>query len=117
MVPWTHWREPRLGRLLTEWTSEFTVFNLVIRVSKGKQSALFRVSPVVSFLVELLAAVLGNHLFFLIATLTAAKPPFFNCSRKTDRCHSFHTARRQDMPSGVVLLSFGSLGEANKSCT
>ena len=46
MVPWTHWREPRSGRLLTEWTSEFTVFNLVIRVSNGKQSALFRVSPV-----------------------------------------------------------------------
>ena len=47
MVPWTHWREPRLGRLLTEWTSEFTVFNLVIRLSIGKQSAFFQVSPVV----------------------------------------------------------------------
>ena len=76
MVPWTHWREPRLGRLLTDLTSEFTVFNLVIRLSKVKQSAFFHVSPVVSVLVELLAAVLGNHLLFLIATLTAAKPPF-----------------------------------------
>ena len=88
MVPWTHWREPRLGRLLTDLTSEFTVFNLIIRLSKVKQSALFRVSPVVSLLVELLAAVLGNHLFFLLATLTAAKPPFFNCARETDRSHS-----------------------------
>ena len=44
MVPWTHWREPRLGRLLTDLTSEFTVFNLVIRLSKVKQSAFFRVS-------------------------------------------------------------------------
>ena len=25
--------------------------------------------------------------------------------------------RSQDMPSGVVFLSFGSLGEVNKSCT
>ena len=63
MVPWTHLREPRLGRLSTDLTSEFTVFNLVIRLSKVKQSALFRVSPVVSILVELLAAVLGTHIF------------------------------------------------------
>ena len=41
MVPWTHLREPRLGRLSTDLTSEFTVFNLVIRLSKVKQSALF----------------------------------------------------------------------------
>ena len=46
MVPWTHLREPRLGRLLTVLTTEFTHFNLVIRLSKGKQPALFRVSPV-----------------------------------------------------------------------
>ena len=37
---------PGSGRLLTDLTSEFTVFNLVIRLSKVKQSALFRVSPV-----------------------------------------------------------------------
>ena len=41
MVPWTHWRDPRLGRLSTDLTSEFTVFNLVIRLSKVKQSAFF----------------------------------------------------------------------------
>ena len=58
MVPWTHLREPRLGRLLTVLTTEFTHFNLVIRLSKGKQPALFRVSPV-DRCVEQLAAVPG----------------------------------------------------------
>ena len=58
MVPWTHLREPRLGRLLTDLTSEFTVFNLVIRLSRVKQSAFFQVSPVVSH-VEQFAAVPG----------------------------------------------------------
>ena len=41
MVPWTHLREPPLwGKCLTDLTSEFTHFNLVIRLSKVKQSAL-----------------------------------------------------------------------------
>ena len=32
MVPWTHLREPPLwGKCLTDLTSEFTHFNLVIR--------------------------------------------------------------------------------------
>ena len=30
-----------VGRLLTEWMSEFTIFNLVIRLRKWKQSAFF----------------------------------------------------------------------------
>ena len=116
MVPWTHWREPRLGRLLTEWTSEFTVFNLVIRVSKGKQSALFRVSHVVSH-VEQFAAVPGLFFFSLSVQPTAVANLLFQfCSR--DRLLSFHyMTRYQDMPLGVVLLSFGYLGEVNKSCT
>ena len=83
MVPWTHWREPRLGRLLTVLTSEFTHFNLVIRLSKVKQSALFRVSHCRSRCVEQRAAVPGTH-FFLTLQLTAdgEKPPSFQlCSR------------------------------------
>ena len=41
MVPWTHVREPPLwGKCLTDLTSEFTHFNLVIRLSKVQQSAL-----------------------------------------------------------------------------
>ena len=41
MVPWTHLREPPLwGKCLTDLTSEFTHFNLVIRLSKVKQMAL-----------------------------------------------------------------------------
>ena len=40
MVPWTHLREPPLwGKCLTDLTSEFTHFNLVIRLSKVQQLA------------------------------------------------------------------------------
>ena len=62
MVPWTHWREPLLGRLLTEWTSEFTVFNLVIRLRKGKHSPFFEFHPSLS-LVEQWAAATGHPPF------------------------------------------------------
>ena len=34
MVPWSHWRQPFSGWMLTVLTSEFTHFNLVIRLSK-----------------------------------------------------------------------------------
>ena len=41
MVPWTQVREPPLwGKCLTDLTSEFTHFILVIRLSKVKQPAL-----------------------------------------------------------------------------
>ena len=41
MVPWTQLREPPLwGKCLTDLTSEFTHFILVIRLSKVKQPAL-----------------------------------------------------------------------------
>ena len=69
---------------MDRFDNQIYTFNLGIRLGKLEQSALFRVSPVVLFLVELLAAVLGNHLFFPAATLTAAKPPFFNFARETD---------------------------------
>ena len=40
MVPWTQLREPPLwGKCLTDLTSEFTHFNLVIRLSKVQQMA------------------------------------------------------------------------------
>ena len=40
MVPWSHLRQPSSGWVLTVLNSEFTHFNLVIRLSKGQQSAL-----------------------------------------------------------------------------
>ena len=40
MVPWGQLRQPFLGWLTTVLTSEFTHFNLVIRLSKAKQLAL-----------------------------------------------------------------------------
>ena len=55
--------------MLTELTFEFTHFNPVIRLRKGKHSAFFRVSPVVSLLVEPLAAVPGFNLLFWILQL------------------------------------------------
>ena len=40
MVPWSHWRQPCLGWLMTALTSEFTHFNLVIHLSKVQHSPL-----------------------------------------------------------------------------
>ena len=40
MVPWGQLRQPQLGSVSTDLTSEFTHFNLVIRLSKVKQLAL-----------------------------------------------------------------------------
>ena len=81
MVPWTHWREPRLGRLLTDLTSELTHFNPGIRISRGKQSAFFRVSPV-DRCVEQLAAVPGLIFSSECVADSSGKPPFFHrCSR------------------------------------
>ena len=40
MVPWSHLRQPSSGWVVTVLNSEFTHFNLVIRLSKGQQSAL-----------------------------------------------------------------------------
>ena len=42
---------------------------------------------------------------------------FFTFAQETDRCHAFNMTRYQDMLSGVVLLSFGYLGEVNQLCT
>ena len=40
MVPWSQLRQPCLGWMSTDLTSEFTHFNLVIRLSKVQQLAL-----------------------------------------------------------------------------
>ena len=40
MVPWSHLRQPSSGWVMTVLNSEFTHFNLVIRLSKVQQSAL-----------------------------------------------------------------------------
>ena len=78
MVPWTHWREPRLGRLLTDLTPEFTVFNLVIRLSKVKQSAFFQVSPVVVGVLNNVPLCLASCPFVIFATVSCEKPPSFS---------------------------------------
>ena len=106
MVPWTHWREPRLGRLSTDLTSEFTFFNLVIRLSKVKQSAFFRVSPVVSFLVELLAAATGHSPFSSLQPYWQPRNLllFQLCSR--DRLLSQQHDKVPGRALGLVLLPF-----------
>ena len=40
MVPWSHWRQPFSGWMMTVLTSELTHFNLVIHLSKLQQLAL-----------------------------------------------------------------------------
>ena len=81
MVPWTHWREPRLGRLSTDLTSEFTVFNLVIRLRKRKQSALFRVSPCRSTCLNNGPQYLASPFSSEGVADSSGKPPFFKFNR------------------------------------
>ena len=97
------------GRLSTDLTSELTHFNPGIRL---KQSAFFSTFHVACRRVELLAAMMGHSpfIFVIYAAVSCEKP--FHFARETDRYHSNMT-RSQDMPSGVVLLSFGYLGEVN----
>ena len=76
MVPWTHWREPRLGRLLTDLTPEFTAFNLVIRLSKVKQSAFFQVSPVVVGVLNNVPPYLASLSCRVVAVVRCAKPSY-----------------------------------------
>ena len=53
----------QVGEWILDLTSEFTVFNLVIRRSKVKQLTIFRVSPVACRFVKQWAAVLGFTFF------------------------------------------------------
>ena len=73
-----------------------------------------------SVLVELLAAVPGNHQFLCDATAVrhaVRKPFFFNFARETDRSHCIlHEMEAQAMLSGVVLLFFWLSGEV-QMCT
>ena len=81
MVPWAHWREPRLGRLWTVLTSELTRFNPGIRVSNGKPSAFFASHPI-DCSVEQFAAVPGFTFFSKSAAEHRGNLPFFQrCSR------------------------------------
>ena len=82
---------PVWGDCSTDLTSEFTVFNLVIRLSKVKQSAFFQVSHRrVGFGWTIVPLCLGNHLLFLTSPpLTAVQNLHFSpYARETDRCHS-----------------------------
>ena len=96
--------------------TEFTHFNPVIRLSKVKQSALFQVSPAVSLLVELLAAVPGFNFFPRSLQLQAVKPPFPIMLERQTAVTSLHV-QAQGHALGMVSLSFGTFGEVNKLCT
>ena len=146
----TRWHEPfREHTFLVEnWTfdliSEFTQFNLVIRLSKVKQLAFFPVSPCrLSMFWIQLPTVPETHQFseglvncrcfeqlpavpgawdspffrwFCIAWSCDNNPFLFNVAWETDRSHALHMTRFQDMLSGVVLLVFWSSGEV-QLCT
>ena len=115
-----------LGRNWEPWSgSEFTMFNLVIRLSEVEQLAFFHFLPCRLSLLEQLAAVPGFAFFrfspcrlSLVEQLAAVpgfnsfcqpcKPPFFfNVDRETDRCHgNMLTISSRYMPSGMEIFSF-----------
>ena len=117
MVPWAHLREPLCGRLSHRPDFGINIFNLVIHLSKGKQSAFFRVSLCRCHWLNNVPQYLAFP-FFGSVQLTAVQTSFlFHSARESDRCHAFNMARYEDMLSGVVLLSFGYLGEVNQLWT
>ena len=104
MVPWTHWREPRLGRLLTDLTSEFTVFNLVIRLSNVKQPAFFHVSRRLSPCWTTGRST-GQSPSFSSRHADSWKTSFFNYVRETAAVIVLHD-QVQGHALGMVLLPF-----------
>ena len=116
MVPWTHLREPFLRWMLTDWTSELTHFNVVIRLSKAKQSAI----PLTTFFWRLAApAVLANPgtISNLLKWSCTEQPQTFlfqHGDRTTARIHE----RCQVHAFRCGLLSFDcSLVRLNILCT
>ena len=112
----SRWYEPlgeSLSRLTVDskTTSEFTVFNLVIRLSKVNCWPCFSFHPVESC-VELLPAVPGNHLCVWTSrdgSLKLRQQPPFSILLERLLSSAFHThdqVRFQDMSAGVVIFSF-----------
>ena len=107
--------QPCLGRMWTDVTSEFTHFNLVIRLSNVKQLAI----PFTTILRFLAArAVLVNPWNPDLGTLTFAqvkpclpnyhKPPFCRCPS----CLQCNMSKRQQacpLPAGLVFLVSGEV--------
>ena len=84
------------GRLLTEWTSESTVFNLVIRLRKGKQSAFFSTFHVACRRVEQRAAVPGLTSFVELQPLSDMRNLLLFQLCSSDRS----TSQQHDQVSG-----------------
>ena len=107
--PWTPLRET-----WNERTSEFTLFNLVSRLSMGKQSAFSCMSHSQWLLVELLAAVRGfNFLAWCIWDFEAESRrslPFQRCS--TNRLQPLHHMKGRQacpLPACMVFLVSGEV--------
>ena len=111
MVPWTHLREPPLwGKCLTELTSEFTHFNLVIRLSKVKQPAFLFCTvlrcPAAPTVLEF--PVIGP---FKWSCAEFQKPLFTAAAPAVDMHHAPWQTRQQacPFPAGVVSLVSGEV--------
>ena len=91
--------------------SEFTIFNLAIRLSKVEQLAFFPlVTHWASECCNCLPPYGASPFFWLLCkghSLSAMETPFFNFAQETDRCHSnMSMISGRYMPSGMVILSF-----------
>ena len=111
MVPWSHWRQPSSGWMMTVLTSEFTHFNLVIHLSKLQQlallfSSLFRVVPLFLLSQGPQCCVLSRE-----AIPNVLKPPFFAATLQHRCIKSRHMNQAGTRLSGVVSVSFWLSGE------
>ena len=117
MVPWTHLREPMWenAERVDFWI--YTFYNLGIHLRNLEQLAFFRVSPVAA-VGWTAARCAWDSPFQGWLQLIAVETFFFSAAQKMDRSqYNAHDSKAQDMLSGVVLLSFGYLGEVNQLCT
>ena len=111
MVPWSHWRHLFLGRMLTDWTSEFTHFNLVIRLSNVKQSAI----PFFSLFCEgplfrpSFANLWNLHPLLVKPYRTTTNSLLRRCSSNCLQCNMSQRQQACPFPAGVVTLVSGEV--------
>jgi hypothetical protein len=76
---------------LNDLTSEFSHFNLVIRLSQGKQLALFRFSPCRSNGLTACRCYRASPFFVRVLPSHALETTFFNFARETDTVKQHET--------------------------
>ena len=110
MVPWSHWRQPFSGWMLTVRTSELTHFNLVIRLSNVQQLALLFCTILRCPAVPVVP---GTPVIcsFMCSYAEHSETSVFTAASAFVMRHDMQDNRQQacPLPAGVVSLVFGEV--------